>query len=205
MNPLIAGVPLFSVEPNTISLLRFENDMRDETGNYAWTLYGAATYTSTRFVENLYGLGEFDSAVSVTSRIQSPTITEQVKTIEFWCYVDWDVIGANQYLYATGSHDFLSQINAGILRFAILGGGWSDSIAVTDDTWIHVGYTMDGVDGIQYIDNVNTTSVASTYIPQNEVHVLGNYFPDDPNYASDCWVDYFRLSSVVRTNFPTSD
>ena len=205
MNPLMAGVPLFSVNPDTVALLRFENNMRDEVGKYDWTLYGAADFTSTRFVENLYGIGEFDSAVSVTTRIESPTITEQIKTIEFWCYVDWDVIGANQYLYATESHDFLVQLNAGIIRFAIAVGGWSDSIGVADDTWIYAAWTFDGVDGTQFIDNVNTTSVASTYIPQNEVHVLGNYFPDGPNFSCDCWLDYFRLSSVVRTNFPTSD
>lgn len=201
MNPLMTGVPLFSVNPDTVSLLRFENNMRDEVGKYTWTLFGAATFDNSKAKENLYGVGEFDSAVSTTSRIVSGTITEAIKTIEFWMYIDWDSIGGNQYVY--GLTVFLAHLKSATTSITYVSGVWSAEIALADDAWYYVAFTFDGVDIKMFIDNVERASIAAVSIPTNLVHTLGNH--TNNALPCDCYLDYFRLSTVVRTNFPTSD
>ena len=70
--------------PGPVSLLRFENNLTDATGNYNWTNVGPAPYSAVIFAEGSYSIGPFSlGAMSVTS---DEVIGDTLKTFEFYFY-----------------------------------------------------------------------------------------------------------------------
>lgn len=198
-----------SVSAGTLAFWQFENNLVDKTGTYALEAEAtgkAACYDQISPPNLSYHLCPEISDVNTCVHTDG-AITGTVQTIEFYLYGN----GVNNTWFFDG--DAGANLCAGVqyrvgadpsFFFNINGWGYfQDTIVGGATSWFHYGITMDGVDCRIYRNNVEVKDGANVYQSVDEAWHFGNH--RNHTVGCDIYIDMVRLSSVVRTSFPTLD
>lgn len=192
--------PVYVVAEDTVAYLRMENNTLDEVGIYSWTNQDSVGFSNSIWKVNLFSAGTF----TADKRIYSSTnISETIKTIEFYFYLPAGHTDPGRIYYAgTGAATFYVYLWSGPL-YVYNGSASAGGFSPSNNTWYHCAVTIEtDKTTTLFADNAEIESLAGTYTIANYTHWIGNAYDNVP---AAHYMDDVRLSTVVRTNFPTSD
>jgi arabinan endo-1,5-alpha-L-arabinosidase len=181
----------------------FQVDAREHSAAYNGTLKNGAAITNDPAFGNVLGLtGVSQYAVLANPVANASTFATWVKWNggAAWQRIFDFGAGTNQYLFLTPSS------SAATMRFAITTNGnaagheqqINASAPLPTNTWCHVAVTLNGTNGILYLDGVAIASNMNLTIRPWQVLATSNYigksqYPADPGFGG-C-ISSFRIFS----------
>lgn len=182
---------------DTVALYLMENNPDDVLGNYGASNPNGVPFSSSIVKDGSYSCGRFSAT---NYRLITPSISESIRTFEFWFYWPTGHRVANEHAWGFDINNRLLVIGSGTAITA--GGTRSATVPLTDDQWENIAVTWnDGGQCRLFVNNVEGATVATATVVSGGVHEIGNLMGF--NLACDGYIDSFRFSDVLRTVFPT--
>ncbi len=193
------------IAEGTLALWLMENNLDDKTGTY--DLIEEATGLSAAYItpapHKVYALAPDASDINTCVHTDG-NITGTVQTLEFyWRYQTGAT--TNRWILDGDGGNLNCQIQTHLGQLFFCFGGnyaWYSSGVLTFDQDYHWGITFNGVNIEIFRDNVSKLDSAEGYQSVNKTWHLGNR---NHNEASDNYLDRIRISSDIKTSFPTED
>lgn len=197
-------------DENTLRLMHFNDDVRDVVTDETGTLKGNASITST---------GYFAGALSINHAVVSSlsfnglTATPTAWTMDF--RVKLGRFSGNAPLILIGTN--LNETQTSIIRvdssYIDIQATYNQRViyqthSLQLDTWYHFALTYDGTTYKFYIDGkLFGSGESENHFDFTRKLWFGSFYDYSTSYVSDCTIDEFRLSNVVRwtENFTPPD
>lgn len=197
-------------DENTLRLMHFNDDVRDVVTDETGTLKGNASITPT---------GYFDGALSINHAVVSSlsfnglTTTPTAWTMDF--RVKLGRFSGDAPLVLIGTN--LNETQTSLIRvdssYIDIQATYNQRViykthSLQLDTWYHFALTYDGTTYKFYVDGKLFGSGESTnQFDFTRKLWFGSFYDYSTSYVSDCTIDEFRLSNVVRwtENFTPPD
>lgn len=197
-------------DENTLRLMHFNDDVRDVVTDETGTLKGNASITPT---------GYFAGALSINHAVVSSlsfnglTATPTAWTMDF--RVKLGRFSGNAPLVLIGTN--LNETQTSLIRvdssYVDIQATYNQRViykthSLQLDTWYHFALTYDGTTYKFYIDGtLFGTGESTNQFDFTRKLWFGSFYDYSTSYVSDCTIDEFRLSNVVRwtENFTPPD
>ena len=181
------------------ALYTFDADAREHSGLYNGKFPNGASIVSEP------NRGKMLSLDGTSQYVQVPNSVANASSFAAW--VKWDGGNDWQRIFdfgaGTNKYFFLTpRANTGVMRFAIKNGGAEQQInapvALPTNSWCHVAVTLDGSNGILYLDAIPVATNTSLTIRPWQLLTTSNYlgksqFGADPFFNGK--IDSFRVFS----------
>nr|DAV07407.1 MAG TPA: Concanavalin A-like lectin/glucanase superfamily protein [Herelleviridae sp.] len=197
-------------DENTLRLMHFNDDVRDVVTDETGTLKGNASITPT---------GYFAGALSINHAVVSSlsfnglTATPTAWTMDF--RVKLGRFSGNAPLILIGTN--LNETQTSIIRvdssYIDIQATYNQRViykthSLQLDTWYHFALTYDGTTYKFYVDGkLFGSGESDKHFDFTRKLWFGSFYDYSTSYVSDCTIDEFRLSNVVRwtENFTPPD
>jgi len=187
----------------------FDVDAREHLKTYNGTMQSGASIASESARGNMLALDGVANYVSLPNPVANAS--------SFAAWVKWNGGPDWQRIFDFGSNTtkyfFLTpRANTGVMRFAIKNGGAEQQInapiALPTNSWCHVAVTLDGAQGILYLNANPIATNTSLNIRPWQLLTKSNYlgksqFPLDPYFSGR--IDSFRVFSRALSPQEVSD
>ena len=199
-------------DENTLRLMHFNDDVRDVVTDETGTLKGNASITPT---------GYFAGALSINSNVLSSLVfgglssTPNVWTIDFRVKLAnfSDSNGAPLVLFGTNLNETQTSIIRVDSSYIDIQATYSQRVIYQEhslqlNVWYHFALTYDGTTYKFYVDGkLFGSGESANQFDFTRKLWFGSFYDYSTSYVSDCTIDEFRLSNVVRwtENFTPPD
>lgn len=197
-------------DENTLRLMHFNDDVRDVVTDETGTLKGNASITPT---------GYFDGALSINHAVVSSlsfnglTATPTAWTMDFRVKLGRFSSNAPQVLIGTNLNETQTSLIRVDSSYIDIQATYNQRViykthSLQLDTWYHFALTYDGTTYKFYIDGeLFGSGESENHFDFTRKLWFGSFYDYSTSYVSDCTIDEFRLSNVVRwtENFTPPD
>lgn len=197
-------------DENTLRLMHFNDDVRDVVTDETGTLKGNASITPT---------GYFDGALSINHAVVSSlsfnglTATPTAWTMDFRVKLGRFSDLAPLVLIGTNLNETQTSLIRVDSSYIDIQATYNQRViykthSLQLDTWYHFALTYDGTMYKFYVDGtLFGTGESTNQFDFTRKLWFGSFYDYSTSYVSDCTIDEFRLSNVVRwtENFTPPD
>ncbi len=184
---------------DTVALYLFDNDLTEVKGGTDLTNPNSVPFSSSTKKEGSHSAGRFSND---NHFLRTPNIATAIRTIECYFFYPTGHKTPNRHLWGINTNNRI-RMDGNNLDL-VVNGAASGPNAISLDVFIHVAVTYnDGGLARLFVDNVQLDTVTQTFVPSSVVYEIGNGAHGGSILSCDGFIDSFRLSSAVRTSFPT--